>query len=395
MPQIGSQAGAITRGQRGASDASARQMRDVRRTTLNVSADVTPLLSMFENMMRETRKVGNVAYEHMEGDELPRLVTLNGSSSSGASPITLTTGHEARVTVGMVLKSHRTGVTVRVTAVDTSAHTISVTRPFGGTSDDNLSSGEELAIIGFADSEGTTPPTALSGEPAALTNYTQTFRRTISASRRAKVADLYGGALWEEDKKKCLSALRVDIESAFLFQKGIKAPPTSATGGLPYWLASNVFSIGGLLDEDTFIGDLQQVLRYSEGGDLVLLAGEKFLLALNRWQRDVLRVSTDDRIYGVKAMTYQFGSDTIKVIKHPLLSGRASAETTGLFPAGQAFLLNLEHLNKVVMKGAEDIIIQDNVQDIGADGVAWACLADVGLEVRKEEAHGWFYGITG
>ena len=396
-PIIGSQAGTISRGQRTSAASTARAVRDVRRDILNVSADATPLLSMFEGMLKKPRIVTNVAYEHLIDDELPRIVTLNGNSASGQATITLESGEAARVTIGHILKSHRTGVTMRVTAVNTGGNTITATRPFGGTSDDNLLDHDELAIIGFADTEGNTAPTALSGEPTAYTNYTQTFRRSIALTRREELIKKYGGDEWEREKARCISGLRLDIESAFLFSKAIQSTDPTATGGLVYWLSTNVFSVGGLLDEDTFQGNLEQVLRYNQdGGDLVLLAGANFMKALSRWQRDVLRTGVSDRVFGVKATRYQsvFGRDLV-VVAHPLLSLRGSTVSTGLAPAGQAFLLNMDFLNKAELSGSEGIQYQEDIETPGTDGKAWACLADCGLDVRKQQAHGWWYGITG
>ena len=124
----------------------------------NGTAPLNALLAM-----ANSESTNDPKYNHFR-DELPtRTMVVNGALNDSATSLVLDadTSNNPLIVPGAILHNPTTGENVRVTAMNTGTNTATIVRGVGSTAaaiDDN----EVLAIVGFADTEGGTSPTAVS-----------------------------------------------------------------------------------------------------------------------------------------------------------------------------------------------------------------------------------------
>lgn len=396
-PVIGEGSGTVSQGQVKLTNLTTYQKPYYEPKVYNVSEDVAPLIVLMERLKNVVKNIPSPTYNVLKTDMHPTRVTLNGDSGSGASPITLTTGHEKRVKVGDILQNPRTLTEIRVTAVDTGAHTISVTRPQGSTTDGDFVSGDELQIIGNAQAEFSTAPESIITDLTHDQNVMQCFRYALEASRRVLNTDYYGGDPIDRNKKQAAEALRLMEEKTFLFGRGISTTDPTQTGGFLHWVSTNLFAVGGALVEDYLCQTIlpQIFMRNHEAPNFCTFIGEKAQIAFSTFGLDAVRYGEDTKILGVKAGAYQSPFGTIKLIKHGVLSEIGSAVTaanTGY--QGMMQFMNLDYVGKRVMKGGE-LKFGEIMMTNGPDGKKWGAIEDCGFFIANEPSHGSASGITG
>lgn len=434
----GTGAGTITSGQRILMDvATARRVPQYLKLSFNVSKDIMPLYSLIKEVgIKKT--VADSSYFHLEDDYNPITVTvgssaLNTTDTAWTDNANLVADMYKRVNIGTILKCLETGECILVT--DISSGTLTVYRGYGGTGAVEGTTGYTipanavLRIIGSSHMDGATAGNGISSEPTIKTNYMQIVRQPWELSGRDIEGEVYGKDESDRIQEAAMEAMQIKVESMLLLNNGIKAPATSGSsasgagmsGGLPYWLTSNVTNVNGTLNETTLNTIMATFARRNNklDKDCVIMAGENFCKALDGFQRDYLRIGGNDKIYGVTANTIRSFNGDIKVVRHGMLSvlgsdvaayavtagvsGTDYASTTnglrtpgnqayGL--AGLAYFLNLKKLGLATFKN-RDLKLRQNIETPGTDGKKWEYLQDVGCVVATEKAHCIAGGITG
>lgn len=393
---IGGGAGTITNGQRGYSAASNRSVKAVvRKDVINISADVVPLVTLIEQGSQRS-EVGNPAFDHLEGDYLPIAVACSGGLSAGATNTTLNvaTGQGARVRVGDLLFYEPTQEMLRVTARSTDA--LTVTRAVGGTAQ-AVTDGDELKIMGSAHSDGATAVASVSSEPTFKTNYCQIMRTPFELTGRAMAVELYGGGEEARVREENLTQHIQKKELSYLLSNNVASSDPYVTGGLLYWISSNLTNFGGDLDDTSLENFFIAWLRRNQGlqGTCLLLAGENFMKGLNRLAKDNIRTSQDEKVYGMEITSYRTFAGTIKIKQHGMLTPMGSgiaAASRGL--PGYVFGIQTKHLGERTLRGRSRKLIP-NIETPGTDGKKWEYREDVGLWLASQKTFAHGYGITG
>lgn len=400
MGAIGEGAGTITAGQRLQSAiATSRKIPQWDQNLIYISSNVAPLFALTD-ALKKTREVAGVSYFHLETDVLPTVVVTDAQYTSGLTTIGVTSGQSARLQVGTTLKVLRTSEMLVVTSV-VADNNIGVSRGYAGTTPATINSGEEIAIIAFADTDGNTSPSGESSEPTQKLNYVQIFKQAIELSRRDQYTAAYGGDELPRLKKDALQKMMMNIERAMFFNNGVDSGSVSGrtqTGGVDYWLSTNVTNVAGLLTEQSWIDNgMRPWFRRNNNQDSSMygFAGELFLRAANGWGRDGLRFRPDDNVAGINITEYNSEWGQVKFIKHGLftpIGATVTAANSGW--QGMFYGLNLDLVGKRVFKNS-NLKFQMNIQTPDRDGVKHQYLADMGLFLGNEAAHLKLYGITG
>lgn len=391
----GEGAGTITQGQRltSAIGSSRKQFQYIDKF-INNSEYTCPLYVLMKRL-GNTKTVGGALFNHLETDRMPQAVQGDSATyTSGVTTINLLAGHGVRVVPGNVLKNPRSAEMIRIT--DRATDALTVTRGFGGTTAASVSASDEWTIIGFADTEGNTAQSGISSEPAFVQNAVQTFRQSFEMSRRDMDSSVYGPKEKVRIMQDAADALTLQIEKTYLFSNGIATTNPTATAGLEYWVTTNVTNASGALSEATWNTFLKNCSRRNYNRkNILFLAGELLMDALDGFGRDLLRYGPKDEFHGIKCTSYKNAHIDVNLMKHCLLSpvgSGVSAANSGW--QGYGFFVNLDLIGRAVYSGG-DWKLRSDIEANGTDGKKWEYLTDEGLYVMNEKAHGIIKGISG
>lgn len=360
----------------------------------DISNDLAPLNALMKKFGKN-RKVGSNAYFHLEDDQQPLFVTVSdaGGLSDSDTTMGVAAGHGARVVANMILYVERTEEMIRVTARATDSLTI--VRGFGGTTAAAINDAEEIRIQSMADTDGNTAPAAISGEPTSITNYSQIFKTAWDVTGRAQETEVYGPNEWSRLEQQHAGTVMRFKEQAYLTSNGRASTEPTATGGLPYWVTTNVTNAGGALDENSWNSWLRTWLRRNVGQkSLCVLAGELVTAALAGFARDAIRYAADDSVIGINCGKYRAENGMIVTIHpHGMLTA-AYSSVTGANKGwpGWAFGINYSKLGECTFRKLKR---QQNIQTPGTDGRKDGLIEDAGLQLVSEQHHAIYKGVTG
>lgn len=399
MGVIGEGSGTIVTGQRKLSDIGSTRKKPIfTGEFVNISGDVAPLYLMTEKLGK-SKEVGQASYFHLETDWLPTVVTVNDATDLNDSDTALVVdnGQAARCPTGTILKVLRTGEMLRVTALNNSTHTLTVTRGVGGTTAAAILDNEEIAILSHAAAEGATSPESVSSEPTLKTNYCQTFRQALELSGRDVESDNFGPGELERISKDALESLTMKVEKAMLFQNGTgSSTDPTMTIGVEGWLSTNVTNVGGALTETTLIDSfITPWFRRNHGKKkMIAFAGEKVRRAIDSFGRDMIRYAPSDTGIGINVMKYRTTFGEIELVPHGMMTPIGSSVTAAnLGWQGYLIGLNMELVGKRVFSGRARKLYK-NRQTPDQDGIKWEWIEDVGLYLASEAQHALLKGVT-
>ncbi len=392
LDYFGEDSGTLTDGQRKISAVAATTVgrevpQWVKKMSINVSADIAPICAMLNRKKGGVKTIPNYRYNHLEDDFPNRWVEIDSFTTDGdGTSFVLTTGQGVRIQAGSMLHVPRTGEALRVASVSTD--TMVVTRGFGSSTAVTLLTSEDIEIGASVYAEGTGAPDSKTWEPTILTNYMQTTKEAVELSGRLLNMQLIDGGELEKQLKKAQQAIRHGQETSLLHGARNTSDPT-ATGGLDYYLSTNLTNAGGALTEATINTFAKSVLRRNKtaGNSLVLFAGELLLDAFDTHARDSIRYRPDDKILGVSVKRLRNSHGEIGIVPHGLL-------TVNPTMAGTGYLVNLDKIKMVEFKG-RGFNYKPNVETPGTDGRKDQFVADWGVWLATEKSHGKIYGVTG
>lgn len=188
----------------------------------------------------------------------PRGSVLGASATTGATSLTLPTGHSARFQQGHVLQITRLSDN-EVENVwvndDPGNDTLSVDRAAGSTAL-AFDAGDQIKVVGLAMPQGSDFPLAPVSRGTTYYNRWQELSKSIvhtQQSRKTQSIDNPGGDLLDRDMLQIGKDIKMDLDRALLFGRrrdGVadaSAPKPSLMGGLLQMseLSGNVYNIGG------------------------------------------------------------------------------------------------------------------------------------------------------
>ena len=250
-------------------------VRSLDENILNLDPRDTPLLTLIGGLDGAAGKFtfrpssDNTKYEWMEDTLGWREVThTNAASATGTTSITLASGDAAKLQPGHILEFGT--VQMWVSAVNTSTNVITVTRPYAGSTDVQITSGAKLKIIGMARLEGA------ESDPIAGTtvtfgyNHTQIVHRELSESGTMEKMSLLGkGDPWQYEAAKQVPNMLIEIEHSLLYglrQAGSGTAPRGM-GGIKTFITTNTQNHGAKINKAAFETAALAMFKTSGGGD--------------------------------------------------------------------------------------------------------------------------------
>lgn len=351
----------------------------------------TAKVAFFAKMLN-SKNVTDPKFRWFEQSLPQNYLTINNSAGYSSSDTTMTVNTSAPARVGMVLKVISTGEQMRITAVP-SGTSITVSRAWGTTAAAAIANNAVLAIIGDANAEGASLPEAISLEPVEKFNYTQIFREPVKLTETEAATDLYpdGGDI----KTKRMVALEVHkskIEKAFLFGEPKEdtsgSTPVRASGGLDYFITTNVTNASGALTEAEFESFVET--GFSKGEKKVGVLSPLVASAVSYWAKSKLVVYPKDKTYGIDIKEYVSPHGSLKFVTEKILRENSTWN-------GYSYIVDLDKVGYRYLAGNginRDTKLRPNRQTAGDDLIAEEYLTECGLFLADEGSHAKLYGVT-
>ncbi len=345
---------------------SARVVVDMEDQILLYQPEATPLMTLTAKM-RKKRKAVNPRFDWLEKDEYPRGVTSSTAITQVVTSLVLSSVAEGVACVaGNVLVNTRTGENLLVTTTPTTA-TVAVTRGIGGGAAD-IDVGDTFLIAFNSQEDGAGLADERSIQEFNYFNYTQIIRTPFGFTGRDLQTELYGGKDEMTETKWQAIEHKKSIEYAMAFGKRHLITGThqrTFTNGLDNAILSNRWNVEGItLTERSFTEFLEVAMKWGKGGNQngsgtkYLLASSAWLTEINAWVGDRLRYKILDKSIGFSAQEYNSPHGNVELIRWPLLD---------YFHPDKAFLLDLNHIRYVYMRGRDTKLLYDR-QDNDIDG---------------------------
>ncbi len=329
--------------------ADARRVPQIIDEDIDINGMVAPLQLLIKKLGKK-KDVKQSKFQWVERDMLPLTVTLNEDMDTTETGMDVATGTGGVMQPYQIWWYPKTNEQIKVTSVSTDTATIVRAINGDGTTGYAMANGDELQLIGSAHPEGSSPGLGVSVEPKLVTNYPQTFRQFISASRRLKGSENYGIDEWKRMKGDCLKQLMCEKELCYMFSTGAGTASTGAadveatvgygtrTNGAMHFFSSNVHNLGGPIDNTSLETYCEEMFRRNakDAKNLYAICGPNFMKGLDSLGRDNLRQTVDDTKIGLDIMSFQCSFGSIKAILHPLFTPLGVSNTGGDFTGGHA-----------------------------------------------------------
>ncbi len=355
-----------------------------------VSPYETPLL---DHLGDPVRPASSTYHEWLEDELLPNTDTIDDNDwTDPASDTTFGVDNADRFRIGDQVRPSGSSELLLVTATDTGAGTITVTRGYGSTTPENLGDDQVLHILGNAALEGDDSPSVRFTNRTRKGNWTQIFTAAVRVSgsdravRKLSVADEL-----DYQKTERLRELLRDLEATVINGTSPSSDPQGSSsvrrtmkGIIPH-LATNIFkpNVGGFpADTDLTEAQLNLALRLvweqaSSRIDTIVVSGYQ--------KRRINSFITSSRAYGPSDEAYR---DMVGVYESDF--GVCRVILCRAVPADCVLLLDSSRTGVLPLAGRS--FYYKPLAAIG-DYEAGEVIGEYTMEMRNENAHGIIKGL--
>ena len=265
-----------------------------------------------------------------------------------------------------------------------------------------LVDGDTLMIIGAGMEEGSTIPTSNIADSNSVYNYCQIFREAFNLTgSRLRTMGTPGMDMEEISTRKGEEFIR-NIERAFMF--GSRDVNTTNfgevrhnTGGLNYFIQTNVESVGGTMTQAAFVTFLAEH-AFDEGSDEKwMFAGETIrgmlsAFTLPYWQT----TSTVGAVAGLNVTSYTAPAGQIlNVVSHKLLKGDTALSQMAFIVDPSELRLRYTQNPMAPVNNGQMKLYEYGIDKTTVDAQVNEYFAEIGFEVRNERKHAILKGVTG
>lgn len=339
---------------------------------------------------RRASKKATVAtkFSWLEDQSKPRFDTQNGGATNVATTVAVTNG--AYFAQWDQVLNTRTGEQFRVDGV--AGNNLTVTRGIGSTATAMLN-GDELYIIGSAQSENDTSKPARSDVPSKVSNNTQIFRTPFEISGSLQASGFQvSPAEWPRQARLKGIEHAKDIELSFMLGRKSATTPGATEnrtmGGALSFITSNQTDAGGDLSEAEFNSAMMQAMRFGSSSKLALASGVG-VSALNKFPASKQQTRNDETTYGMNVTHYQSPFGSINLVYHRMLEGTKYG--------GYIVILDMDQVayRYLAANGvSRDTKVLPNRQPNDQDGTKSEYLSEVSLQFGLQRTHAVITGIT-
>jgi hypothetical protein len=302
--------------------------------------------------------------------------------------------------VGNVVRVESTGEQVLVSAIPDGT-SLTVIRGIGKSSTYGDGSGAvgqgvlmgsppyEITIVGSAHEEGADYPTSVGYTPTDVWNFIQTFRTSLTLTDDAAQTYYRTGNIQENAKFDCATQHSMEQEKAFLWGQrervtgAVNSQPQRFTGGVEFYLSSNVQSFSGGLTQTDFLNFLRPIYTVPGGSqNKVAFCGATALGVMTQYAESLGQIFLEprDSTYGLQIRTLVHAWGELKLVNHPLMSEHPTWTKN-------MFILDTRNVMYRFLKGRDTRFLRER-QGNGEDKVVHEFMTKAGLELRHERTHG-------
>ena len=352
----------------------------------------------FKGTALQKRVVYNPEFTEYEDQYSGVWAQINNGAgyASGATALVVDNPSAAIFSKFDLIKNTRTGEIMRVTAVDYSTQTLTVTRGAGATAAAAINDNDWLLVIGPAFEEGSKSGDSNTTKLVKVTNYSQIFKTKFGVTQTENASKLYLSANPGGDLRYLRAKYGIEqakkIERAYWFneKKEVTGPdgkPLRLTGGILEAIitAGNVQDeAASALTETEFRTFLQNYAFKYGSSEKYFFCGNVVLGYLESFAANKLYIVPSDKTYGVEVRKYQSSFGTLNIIRHPMFENQY---------AGMGVVLDLSTIKHCTLNG-RDTLLETNIQDNDADEEVDQYKTEAGLQRVNFEKNALLKGVV-
>lgn len=352
----------------------------------------------FKGQALQTRNVFNPEFTEFEDAYSGVWAKINNAAGylAGDTDIVVDTPGAAIFTKYDLVKNMRTNEIVRVTAVNYTTNTLTVSRAVGATAAAAINDNDDLMIIASSFEEGAKSGDSNTTKLVPVTNYTQIFKTKFGVSNTQNASKLFPSGNAGADLKYLRAKYGIEhakkVERAYLFgeKKEVTGPdgkPLRMTGGI-FEAVTNAGNVqdeaSSSLTEAEFRSFLQNYAFKYGSSEKLFVCGPTILGYIESFAAGKLLLNTTDSTYGVAVRKYQSSFGILNIVKHPMLDGAY---------AGTGIVLDLSTLKHCPLNG-RDTVLETNIQDNDADEEMDQYKTETGLQRTNFEKNALLKGVV-
>lgn len=344
----------------------------------NGRARLTAIMAKLRN---ET--TSNYKFNIFEKNIPVQRTTVDGSQADDDEAIEVDTGTGKIFKAGHAVINERTLEIFFVISV--LADVLTVERAKGKVPAAVMNTGDGLLIITSHYAEDSDIPSMISYAPGIVENYVELFRTSIELTELAQHTKLRTGNAYKEFKREANLIHGVEQEKAWFF--GALNDSSSGnmmdctTGGLLYWLTSNVVDFSDAVTIESWESFLMDLFAYGSK-EKNLFCGNTVLMIINRMAREYGHITLvpETEVYGLEVIKYVTPFGKLNLWDHPLLSENPTFNDWG-------FVVDFKYIVRRPHVGL-DTKFKTDIKKDGKPIRYDEFRTYAGLELRHEKVHG-------
>ena len=283
-------------------------------------------------------------------------------------------------------------------ATTPSSTAVTVTRAFGAIPATAAPIGSRLQIVSDTAAEMADIRDQLTTQKVPRYNYLQQLGSPASWTDIDLGSKTFAGKEMVNEHKKAIIEHKKKMEKAFLigqpYYNALAATASGtfsqcATGGLEYFIQSNVKDVSGGFTEAEFEDFLRICFRYG-GKQKLCFCSPKAIQSINGFARSKLQTFCDDNTYGVTITEYRNAGRRVGLIEEVLMTNAGLNDLTGI--AGHLILVDPQNMKMAYLQG-QSTHIAENIQYPGVRGRKDEVRSTFGFALALEQTCGLLTGI--
>jgi hypothetical protein len=389
---------------------------DMDNTIKILEPDAAPLFTMLSQT--NSRPAQSSKVEWIEDELLPRVTSLTATlnNSDTTTTVGVTSGTESYFRAGDLIRVAETGEQCLVTSIDTSGHTITITRGYGATVHTTTTQNCDIVRLGNAATEGDTLGPITMTKKVAKSNFCQIFRNPFGVTNTLLASNLYGASdeiAYQAKKVGIEHKASLELQAFFGSKKQDVAVNTasnvtlgaaasharSTMGGIVDFISTNNTTVaagGAALTTANFETFLRSAFRYDSGANKVFFCSPLIVSAISGFPLGRLAPPDPNiKMYGCAISRYQSaqGQSFPVVVKRDWYD--YASTRTGSVRQGYGGFGVMVDLDNLVYRPLRTTVLKPNRQIPSEDSTIQEWFTEASLQVVHERTHATIDAVTG
>ncbi len=365
-----------------------RNKRFVENMLQELEPEAGPLTTILSRLGAETATDTKV--EWFEDQLLPDFDTLGAALA--ANDITMTVNNYKFYRYGDLVRVNDNEI-VRVSVTPTAA-AVSITRGYGSVAAQAAPINARLFILSSAGMEFDTFRDQLTTQKIPRYNYIQAEATPCSFSDEDIATETFAGKELPNEHKKVMVEQKKKYEKSIMLGQPYLdltgAKPVRASGGLEYFIQSNVKDVSGGFTESEFEDWIRIWFRYG-AREKVAFCSPKAIQSINGFQRSKLQTFCDENTYGTTMTEYRNAGRRVMLVEEVLLTNQNLNDLTGI--AGHVIGIDPNNVKLFYLNGLATQM-WENIQNPGQKGRIDEARGSFTIEAALEQTHAALVGVA-